>query len=107
MSGRHVRTYPGRAKRQTADLRALRAGLTLQPAQRNHGRDLGGVVAGVDASRPWQVGDELPLPPELFGDCPAEHVPGDLPIRVSCVLDAGHCGPHIAADGEVVVEIWE
>lgn len=68
----------------------------------------GGVVAGVDAQRPWRVGDPLPLPPDLFGDCPAEHPAHcNLPVRVSCVLDAGHSGPHIAADGEVVVEIWD
>lgn len=66
------------------------------------------MTGGVDAQRPWRAGDALPLSPDLFGDCPAEHpVGGSLPVRLSCVLDAGHCGPHIAADGEVVVDSWD
>ena len=65
-------------------------------------------MASIDAQRPWQVGDRLPLSPEFFGDCPAEHPAHcNLPVRVSCVLDAGHRGPHIAADGEVVIEVWD
>ena len=53
------------------------------------------------------MGERFPVADPDVGDCPAEHLNTDrYLLRVPCVLDTGHAGPHIASDGHVIVEIW-
>lgn len=62
---------------------------------------------GATSSEPASisVGDPFPLDVEHVGDCSGEHrAPGGM--LAFCVLDEGHAGPHVATDGETVVEVW-
>lgn len=52
-----------------------------------------------------RVGDRFPLDEIDFGDCSGIHVSANK-FAVLCALDEGHGGPHVATDGETVVEVW-
>lgn len=52
-----------------------------------------------------RVGDSFPLDEVHVGDCPGIHMSGNG-FMAMCVLDEGHGGPHVATDGETVVEVW-
>lgn len=56
---------------------------------------------------PLCVGEALRFDDADAGDCPAV-VPFllGLPFPGACVLDAGHAGPHVAGDGEIVLAVW-
>lgn len=40
------------------------------------------------------------------GDCPAMQVDSSGAFVSVCVLDEGHGGPHVASDGEIIVQVW-
>lgn len=66
-------------------------------------RDAPGSAAG-DAVK---VGDPFPLDEANVGDCSAVKFDAAGLFAAACVLDEGHSpAPHIASNGQVIVEVW-
>lgn len=63
----------------------------------------------MDSSNQWldriNVGESFPLDAAHVGDCPSGFTAFGL--EVSCVLDTGHGGQHVASDGQTVVAVWD
>lgn len=56
---------------------------------------------------PVQVGDAFPIGPDNVGDCDGVKMHPSGAVAAFCVLDAGHSpAPHVASNGQVIVEIW-
>ena len=52
-----------------------------------------------------RAGDPFPLGSSAVGCCPVEtEYDGFV---VACVLESGHCGQHVASDGEYALAVWD
>lgn len=49
--------------------------------------------------------EPVPFDFSYIGDC--ESTTTKLGFIAACVLDEGHPGPHVAADGLNIVEVWD
>ena len=56
---------------------------------------------------PVKIGDPFPIDPGNVGDCDGVKMHPSGAVAAFCVLDAGHSpAPHVASNGQVIVEIW-